>query len=147
MRLIDTSAWIEYLRDGDRGIADRVERHLELGDAVITEPVAMEILQGARSDRHAARLQSLLARVKLEPVETNDYREAALLYRLCRTNGDTIRSSVDCLIAAVAIRAEVQVLHHDRDFDALGRWTPLRAGPGRPRGPGSERGGGTGPPG
>jgi predicted nucleic acid-binding protein len=31
-----------------------------------------------------------------------------------------------CLIAAVAIRNDVPVLHHDADFDVLARHTPLR---------------------
>ena len=47
-------------------------------------------------------------------------------YRTCRRNGDTVRKLVDCLIAAVAIRADVELLHADADFEALARHTPLR---------------------
>ena len=52
--------------------------------------------------------------------------EAAFLYRLCRVNGTTIRSMVDCLVAAVGIRHDVPVLAKDRDFEALASHTPLR---------------------
>lgn len=85
----------------------------------------MEVLQGGRSPRHTRQLQSLLSRASLVRVESADYAEAAFLYRLCRANGETIRSSVDCLIAAVAIRTDSPVLHCDRDFHALARHTPL----------------------
>ena len=125
MTLIDTSAWIEYLRDGEVLVADAVERLLAEGGA-LTEPVAMEVLAGARSGRHGDQLRSLLGTVALLPVGSQDWADAALLYRMCRVNGVTIRSMVDCLIAAVAIRHDVPVLARDRDFLALAEHTPLR---------------------
>ena len=59
------------------------------------------------------------------PVLATDYDDAAALYRRCRRQGATIRSLLDCLIAAVAIRTGVPLLHIDRDFDALARHTEL----------------------
>lgn len=125
MILIDSSAWIEYLRNADQSVADRVEHLLGQGRAAITEPVAMEVLQGGRSPHHTRQLQSLLARASLVGFDTADFAEAAFLYRLCRANGETVRSSVDCLIAAVAIRTDTPVLATDRDFGVLARHTPL----------------------
>lgn len=125
MILIDTSAWVEYLRDGHQATADDVEGHLIHGDAITTEPVVMEILQGGRSAHHVEDLKAVLSRADLSPVESSDFSEAALLYRLCRINGETVPSSIDCLIAAIAIRSNVAVLHHDKDFAALARHTPL----------------------
>lgn len=125
MILVDTSAWIEYLRDGDVVIADRVEDLLREG-AALTEPVLMELLAGARSSRHHEQLRSLLGTATVLPVAPDDWADAALLYRMCRVNGVTIRSMVDCLIAAVSIRHDVTVLAKDRDFEALALHTPLR---------------------
>lgn len=125
MTLIDTSAWIEYLRDGRVGVADAVEVLLDR-DGALTEPVLMEVLAGARSGRHGERLRSLLGRATVLPVEPEDWASAALLHRMCRINGSTVRSMVDCLIAAVAIRHDVPVLAKDRDFEALAAHTPLR---------------------
>jgi predicted nucleic acid-binding protein len=125
--LADTSAWIEFVRDGHQATADRLESMLETGEACITEPVVLEVLQGGRSEAHVRSLQGLLWRARLLTVESGDYAEAAFLYRVCRANGVTVRSSLDCLIAAVAIRTGVPVLHHDRDFDLLARHTPLVA--------------------
>lgn len=125
MVIVDTSAWIEFLRDQRQEFADRVEVLLDGQEAALTEPVTMEVLQGGRSPRHTRDLQRLLSRAALVRVESQDFAEAAFLWRLCRANGETIRSSVDCLIAAVAIRTDTPVLAADRDFDALARHTPL----------------------
>jgi predicted nucleic acid-binding protein len=53
-------------------------------------------------------------------------RAAAALYRVARTGGETVRSVVDCLIAAVALRHDVRLVHKDRDFEVLGRITGLQ---------------------
>jgi predicted nucleic acid-binding protein len=57
-----------------------------------------------------------------------DYEHAAVLYRQCRANGETVRKLIDCLIAAIAaiaIRNDVPLLHQDADFEVLARHTPL----------------------
>ena len=53
------------------------------------------------------------------------FLSAAEIYRQGRAKGYTIRSSIDCLIAAIALQNHVQVWHHDRDFDLIARYTPL----------------------
>lgn len=123
--LIDSSAWVEFVR-ATGSPAHLAARSLLIdGDAALTEPVAMEVLQGGRSARHTRDLQRLLSRASLLRVESHDFAEAAFLWRLCRANGETVRSSVDCLIAAVAIRTDTPVLAAHRDFEALARHTPL----------------------
>lgn len=52
--------------------------------------------------------------------------EAVDLYRSARRMGRSVRSSVDCLIAACALRNDLEVLHRDRDFAALAAVSPLR---------------------
>jgi len=87
----------------------------------------MELLAGAASDRHAAELRSgLLAFPLVTVAGLDDFDEAAALQRLCRTKGETIRNTMDCLIAAVAIRVDASILHKDRDFDAIARCTHLK---------------------
>ncbi len=125
MILADTSAWVEFLRGTGSAVDAELDRLLP-GGLAVTEPVVMEVLAGARDDRHLSQLRSLLARADLLPVRGTDYAAAAGLYRACRLNGETVRKLIDCLIAAVAVREGVPVLHADRDYDVLGRWTPLR---------------------
>jgi predicted nucleic acid-binding protein len=122
--LIDSSAWIEFLRDTGSPTCLRVDELLGT-DVAICEPVWMEILAGARDDRHLSDLRRLLATAALLPTESADYEEAAALYRSCRRLGETPRRLIDCLIAAIAIRSNVSILHADTDFDVLSRNTAL----------------------
>jgi len=124
--LADTSAWVEYVRDTGSPTADRLEHHLKADELLTTDVVIMEMLAGARDDAHEARLAALLSLSLSVPVERVDWADAARLHRRCRAGGETVRRLPDCLIAAVAIRADVDVLHCDRDFDMLARHTALR---------------------
>lgn len=125
MILADTSAWIEFLRDTG-STACRALDDLLSDDLAVCDVITMEVLAGARDDGHLRELRGLLARATVIPVESTDYDDAASLYRRCRRGGETVRRLVDCLIAAVAIRLDVPVLHADADFTALARHTPLR---------------------
>ena len=125
MILVDTSAWVEFLRDTASPACARLDELLA-ADIATCHPIRMEVLAGARDDRHLADLRGLLARASLLPTEPVDCEDAAALYRTCRRAGDTVRKLIDCLIAATAIRADVAVLHADSDFEVLSRHTPLR---------------------
>ncbi len=100
--LVDTSAWVEFLRDTGSPVCAEVDRLLG-SDFAITDPVLMEVLAGAR-----------------------DFDDAAQLFRVCRRGGRTVRRLIDCLIAAIAIREGVPILHADSDFTVLARYTRLR---------------------
>jgi predicted nucleic acid-binding protein len=97
-----------------------------------TEVVVMEVLAGAKDPGHLQNLRRLLTGCHLLPVQgLADFEDAAAFYRSCRTQGVTIRRLTDCLIAAVAVRAGVPLLHADRDFDLIARCTSLQvAAPG-----------------
>lgn len=128
MILIDTSAWIEFLRGTGSPVCERVD--VLLGAELATcDPVRMEVLAGARDDRHLNDLRRLLARAIVLPTGPADFDGAAALYRSCRRGGETVRKLMDCLIAAVAMRADVAVLHADADFDVVARHTDLRVDP------------------
>jgi predicted nucleic acid-binding protein len=125
--LVDTSAWIEFLR-GTGSAADReLSRLLRRRDALATtDAVLMEVLAGARDATDREGLRRLLARCEFVPTDgPGDYEAAAEIYRLCRMAGETVRSLIDCLIGAVAIRTGARVLHADADFDVLARHTGL----------------------
>ncbi len=126
MILADTSAWIEYMRATESPAHVRLRELVTSGELATTGPVVMEVMAGARHDLDPRRLRRMLATpAPLPAVDPTDYLHAARVYRACRTGGETIRSHLDCLIAAVAIRHRAEILHHDRDFDAIARHTPL----------------------
>ena len=125
MPLIDTSAWVEYLRDSDSATCNEVERLLNFKPA-LCDAIRMELLAGARDEKHVAQLEKLLARATVIKTESIDYDNAAAIYRACRKFGLTIRTHVDCLIAAIAIRTNTALLHNDSDFDAIAQVTKIK---------------------
>ena len=122
MYLIDTSVWIDS-RGGWTTVRCRYFKSLIAQGAHygITGVIYQEVLQGARGRESFDRLRAYLGSVTfyrpLDPVET--YAEAADLYRRCRERGLTIRSTLDCLIARIAIEHGLLLVHNDRDFEGL----------------------------
>jgi predicted nucleic acid-binding protein len=125
MMMIDSSAWIEFLRDTGSDQCNQVERALS-GEIATSDPIRMELLAGARDEKHLEQLRRLLARCAHVQAQPLDYENAAMLYRACRVRGETVRKLVDCLIAAIVIRKDMPLLHKDSDFDVLARHTDLK---------------------
>ena len=126
MIVVDSSAWIEFLRDTGSPVCNAVDRLLD-ADLAVCDAISMEILAGARDDHHLSQLRGLINRATMLPTTPADFDEAAALCRICRRRGETVRKLIDCLIAAVAIRAGAELLHADVDFAALERHTELRS--------------------
>jgi predicted nucleic acid-binding protein len=126
--LVDSSAWVEFLRATESRAHLRLRSALQDGDALAcTDPIVMEILAGARDEVDRDRLRRLLYGLEFLAVEgPADYESAAELYRACRGGGETPRKLTDCLIAAVAIRSGVELLCEGADFLAIARHAPLR---------------------
>jgi hypothetical protein len=126
--LVDTWAWVEFLRATGSPVHERVRAALEQDvELASTDVIVMEVLAGARDDRGRDELRRLLYGLTLLPVlGPTDYERAAELYRVCRAGGETPRKLTDCLIAAVAIRNDAELLHADADFLAIARHAPLR---------------------
>ena len=125
MTLVDTSVWIEVFR---RGRPLDLEAVIPLDEVVTCLPVVQEVLQGFREER-AYRLAyyAMFALPIVEaPIGADLFVDAVDLYRSARRQGLTVRSSVDCLIAACALRHDLDVLHRDRDFPVLARVSRLR---------------------
>ena len=127
MILVDSSAWVEFLRATGSSAHLRVRTALQEDDELAsTDVIVMEILAGARDDSDRDRLRRLLYGQRFLAIEgPADYESAAELYRACRAGGETPRKLTDCLIAAVAIRCDAELLCEDADFEAISRHTPL----------------------
>jgi predicted nucleic acid-binding protein len=125
--LVDSSAWIEFQRGTGSPAHLRLRAAIDAGEQLATTGlVILEILAGARDERHARDLRRLLDRCTfLALEEPSDHEWAAALYRTCRRGGKTIRRLPDCLIATVAIRTGAELLHQDSDFNAIALHSPL----------------------
>jgi predicted nucleic acid-binding protein len=126
--LVDSSVWVEFLRATGSQAHRRLRSAMQRGDDLAcTDVIVMEILAGARDDADRDWLRRLLYGVEFLAVEgPADYEQAAELYRLCRSHGETPRKLSDCLIAAVAIRNDAELLCEDADFATIARHAPLR---------------------
>ncbi|HEX3693306.1 MAG TPA: PIN domain nuclease [Solirubrobacteraceae bacterium] len=127
MILVDSSAWIEYLRATGSPVDRCVQASLKRKFPLATTGVVMlEVLAGARDESHARKLGRLLGGCTLLPAqEPSDHEAAASLYRACRREGFTVRKLPDLLIAAVAIRTETPLLQLDEDFHTIARHSSL----------------------
>lgn len=128
MILVDSSAWVEFLRATGSPAHLRVRSALREGaELASTDVIVMEILAGARDDADRDRLRRLLYGMEFLAVDgPADYESAAELYRLCCAGGETPRKLTDCLIAAVVIRNDAELLCEDADFLVIARHAPLR---------------------
>ncbi len=126
MVLVDTSVWINVFR---RTRPFQIESAVDFDDIVTCLPVVQEVLQGFddESTYRIARDAMMALPMVESPLSLEVVDEAVDLYRRARRAGFTIRSGVDCLIGACALRNDLEVLHDDRDFDTLGRVSQLRS--------------------
>jgi predicted nucleic acid-binding protein len=124
--LVDTSVWIEVFR---KPVRFRLESAVDFDEVVTCLPVVQEVLQGFDDDRtYGMARDALLALPIVEsPLRREVFLEAATLYRRARRSGRTIRSGVDCLIAACALRNSLTILHCDRDYDRLAEVSALHS--------------------
>ena len=125
MILVDTSVWIEVFRA--RRPLD-LEATVDLDDIVTCLPIVQEILQGFRGENAYRRARDAMLSFPIveSPLGSDIFLDAVGLYRAARRGGRTVRSSVDCLIAACAIRHDLEVLHRDRDFAVISQISSLR---------------------
>jgi predicted nucleic acid-binding protein len=126
--IVDSSAWIEFFRDARTGPGGRVASEIER-DAPLQVPelVELELLSGTTNEERIARRRRFLHRFEMVPiVPFVDSVEAAEIQRRCRRAGESARSLIDCHLAATALRLDVPVMHHDRDFEVIRRHTGLR---------------------
>ena len=123
MVLVDTSVLFLRKRSAE------LFRLADEGPIAICPPVVQELLQGAHSEQRLTETLAIIENsVMLDsPVPIERFEVAGDIYRAARAGAFTIRSSNDCLIAAIAIHHDVLLLHADRDFDYIAQFYPLRA--------------------
>jgi predicted nucleic acid-binding protein len=119
--IVDTSVWIDFFAGRDTWQVKLLAQELQDEHPVgLTDVVYTEILQGIRHDSDLLAIERQLLALDILRLEGLDaFRSAAQLYRAARREGLTIRRTADCLIAAVCVRADRPLLHHDADFDRL----------------------------
>jgi len=133
MFLIDTSVWISVFRDRTGAVRQSLEAIINDQPIFLSRFTQMELLQGCRNDRASARWREREWRLLETYLQDQDYIEAnadtwvaaARIYYDLQRQGLTVRSSIDCCIAQLAIEHELILIHNDRDFETIQRVTML----------------------
>ena len=126
MILVDSTVWIDLLRNRETIPVGRLRRLIELGEAAAAPVVVQEILQGAANPASFGKLRKYFTGIPLlgSGHFVDLHVAAAQLYARTRWRAITPRSPHDCLIAVTAIGADVPLLHDDRDYEHLAKLEP-----------------------
>ena len=124
--LIDTSLWIAMYRDRTGGLAKNVRDASGPDEPQFARFVAMEILQGCSSDAEWKLIENHLHDQCYVETTSRTWHGAARIYFELRSKGVTVRSSIDCCIAQLAIENNLTLLHNDRDFEKIAQVRPLK---------------------
>lgn len=116
--LIDTCAWIDFLRSTQGALGDYVEQAIRTETAVLCSVTVAELLQGAKGNKEKQQLDYLLANIECLTVEENDWIKAGMLLQNLREKGVTVPLT-DALIAVVAQRHKLPVCTVDKHFQHL----------------------------
>lgn len=126
MNLVDTSVWIEVLRDAT-GVKREAFREAMAGEPVaISHLTEYELLAGSRDQADWRLLASYLDDQLYLSLADESWRDAARIYFDLRRRGLTISGAVDCAIAQLALDHDALLVHRDRDFQAIAEVRPLR---------------------
>ena len=117
MVLIDTTVWIDLFAGRELPHVAALERLIKnREDICICGIILTEVLQGIREKTDFRKTKELFKAMIFLPMPYAVFLYAAEIYRTLRRKGITIRNSVDCMIASVAIENDIRLLHNDRDF-------------------------------
>jgi predicted nucleic acid-binding protein len=130
--VVDSSVWIALLRDSDNPAVRRLRDIVETADdrILVGDLILLEVLQGARDEANAGRIERGLRRFPVAPMLGDSCAvEAPRNYRLPRSRGITVRKTIDMIIGTFCLMGEHTLLHDDRDFDPMAVHLGLRIVP------------------
>jgi predicted nucleic acid-binding protein len=120
MVIVDTTVWIDYLRDAENPETLWLDRELQRQRLGLTDLILCEVLQGIRDQRAFAQVRGDLLKFQIFQTGGSELAIAAAQnYRTLRQHGHAVRKTIDCLIATFCLQARHELLHRDRDFDCF----------------------------
>jgi len=126
MILVDTSVWIDVLRDRKGPVVQAFRERVGDETCVLTRFTQLELLQGARNEKEWKSLDEYLTTQYYLEASEGTWRNAARVYFDLRRRGITVNSPIDCCIACIAIEYGALLLHRDQDFTRMARRLPLK---------------------
>jgi len=130
MVLVDTTVWIDFFSACSLPHVETLEKLIvKREDICICGIILTEVLQGIRKDSEFRKTRDLFEKLIFLPMRHSTFLQSANIYRILRRKGITIRKSMDCMIASVAIENNVSLLHNDKDFKPIENYFKLNTLP------------------
>jgi predicted nucleic acid-binding protein len=126
MLMIDTSVWINVLRDRTGQASAALAAFIGEQDYALSRFTQLELLQGTRNEQEWSLLQDYLSGQTYLEFPIDAWVEAARIYYDLRRRGLTVRSTIDCCLAQTAIHHQAVLVHNDRDFEAIAQVRSLQ---------------------
>ena len=127
MILVDTSVWVDHLRGVQTAQTTKLETALAREPVLVGDLILMEILQGARDERHASRIEAAMRHFTIVPLLDDTLAVlAARNFRKLRSLGVTMQKSADIIIGTFCIERDHALLHDDRNFEPMERYLGLK---------------------
>lgn len=116
--LVDTSVWVDFFRDNETPEVQRLTDYIQANERIFTgDLILAELFQGIRSQGEIRLVEAAFRPfLVVEMVGEANARQSGALYRALRSQGITVRKTIDCLIATWCIQNQIPLLHADRDF-------------------------------
>ena len=120
MVLVDTTVWIDFFSGHSLPHVKALEDLLmNREDLCICGIILTEVLQGIRKDSEFEKTRYLFNNMIFLPMHYSTFLRSAEIYRSLRKKGITVRKTVDCIIASVALENDIALLDNDKDFDPI----------------------------
>jgi len=118
MKLVDTSSWVEYLRERESSVGDSVEVLVLRGEAAWCDITLVELWHGVRGAKEKRELAEMENEIERIPVDATVWRLASKLALRCREKGINVPIS-DIITAACAVTHGLELEHCEKHFDEL----------------------------
>ncbi|MCP4752508.1 MAG: PIN domain nuclease [Proteobacteria bacterium] len=127
MILVDTTVWIDLFNGQQTTQISKLEGLIgERADLCTCGVILAEVLQGIRDETEYQQTMDVLLNLLYLPINQSTYIQSSNIYRKLRTEGITIRKSIDCIIASVCLENEAALIHNDRDLAFISQSYPLQ---------------------
>jgi predicted nucleic acid-binding protein len=126
MILVDTTVWVDFFSARETKQVSCLVQYIEQKEELcICGIILTEILQGIRSQKEYAQVENLFNSLLYLEMDKDTFILAAEIYKSLRLRGITIRKTLDCMIASVAIKYKIPLLHNDRDYMPIEKYCGL----------------------
>jgi predicted nucleic acid-binding protein len=122
--LVDTSAWIEFFSRRESSISIRLSEYLKLDRACYAGPIAVELYQGAKTNKEVEVIDQLLLTIHYVDISRSHYYHAGQISHKAARSGKLF-SIVDLILAVVAHDEGLKLLSLDTHFKEISNFCPL----------------------